>query len=303
MRLTGRLVCLMIALICLACGAAHADEVRKLPIDLSGGAPYEETYRDDVWEYEDPSIHVVRDRVDSREWGVVYYPVMITISDASQLRTASADPNGFPASRGVPCAAMAKRVNAVLALNGDYCSSFNGNETNKYILRQGQVYQDTVDESLDMLLIDEDGDFHVLKAGPELATAEKTEVGGKKVINALQFGPALVIDGEKVEDEYILDRQHSSAFAEPDKDAQRMCICQLGPLQYMVLCTRYGVTLAELRDMAMSIADCKTVYVLDGGNSAQLVFLKKKINNVTSQSQNVRNIPDIVYFASAYFTD
>ena len=51
----------------------------------------------------------------------------------------------------------------------------------------------------------------------------------------------------------------------------------------------------------MSLADCRTVYTLDGGNSTQMIFLGTKINNVKNDGQNVRPITDIIYFASADF--
>ncbi len=50
----------------------------------------------------------------------------------------------------------------------------------------------------------------------------------------------------------------------------------------------------------MSLADCQTVYTLDGGNSSQLIFMGQKINNVKSDGDNVRPITDIIYFASAW---
>ena len=50
---------------------------------------------------------------------------------------------------------------------------------------------------------------------------------------------------------------------EPGGRAQRMCLAQVGPLQYMVLCCRWGLDLVTLRDLAMSLADCRTVYTLD----------------------------------------
>ena len=42
-----------------------------------------------------------------------------------------------------------------------------------------------------------------------------------------------------------------------------------------------------LRDIAMSIAPCQTVYVLDGGESAQMVFLGTRVNNVNGETKDV----------------
>ena len=288
---------LMIAMMPLAAGA------EPLPLDLSGGAPLKAKFEQSVSVYEDPTIRVEVFRVDSprTEWNVYYYYALITLQDASQLRTAPADNQSFVSRAKAPAATIARRMNAVLAINGDYSGTDFGGKEDNFILRQGTVYRDAVSDALDLLLIDEDGDFHVLPRGTVPAGTELTEIDGKRVCNAFQFGPALVIDGEKVPDEALLDESHSPAHAEPGGRAQRMCLAQVGPLQYMVLCCRWGLDLVTLRDLAMSLADCRTVYTLDGGNSTQMIFLGTKINNVKNDGQNVRPITDIIYFASADF--
>ena len=292
-------------LVLFALPAALADgQVRPLPIDLTGGAPFKANYRSNPEGYEDPSISVEYhhmqkgQRPDGRDF--YYFYAIVTIADASQLRTAAADPNDFVRGRRAPAQDMARRMNAIFAINGDFCNNAGGDEDNKYCLRQGTVYRDTVTEKLDMLLIDEDGDFHIYKAGPELATLNKEEIDGKKIINAFQFGPALVIDGEPVEDEYILDRAHAPNTSEPDQYAARVCIAQIDTLTYLVVNNWYGLDLASFRDLVMSIAPCKTVYVLDGGNSGQMIYLKSHVNE---NANNIRTICDIIYFASAYFED
>lgn len=305
MRMVKRVSALAAALCLFLSWSALSDpagEVRKLPIDLSGGAPYDNSgFTMDVMVYEDPSIRVERARTMNEEMKIDYYSADVVIQDASQLRTAPADPNTFISERRVYGTTMAGRVNAVVAVNGDYCGDFHGHEANKYVLRQGTVYRDTVDTSLDMLLIDEDGDFHILPAGPELADADKTQVNGRQVINALQFGPGLIIDGVPAPDEILLDRGHSPQFAEPDGTTERLCLAQLGPLHYLIIATRNYVNIAQMRDLVLSIApDCQNAYILDGGGSLQFIFMGKKINRAGSD-QNIRKLSDIVYFASAWF--
>ena len=52
----------------------------------------------------------------------------------------------------------------------------------------------------------------------------------------------------------------------------------------------------------------KTIYTLDGGNSAQMIFLGRKKNNTDSNpetskdKEGERPVTDIIYFASAWFT-
>ena len=331
-----RMTALLLAVILLTAAfpAALADgQIRILPIDMSGGAPFKETYRNNpafyedpdfredlfnsdfnrypkaknVFYYEDPTIRVdlYNTRIThSDEYGKVYcFYAFVTIQSASQLRTASGDPANFVRGIEAPGSTMAKRVNAVLAVNGDFCNTHTKGEGSKYCLRQGTVFRDTVVDYLDMLLIDEDGNFHIYKGGPELAELNKEEIDGKKVINAFQFGPALVIDGENVADEYILDTAHSPWSANPDDHTARMCIGQIDELNYIVFTCWDGMNLAQLRDLVLSVTPVRTLYVLDGGNSAQMIYLKSQINRDDNENGNGRAIQDIIYFASAYFTD
>ena len=277
-------------------------EFRTLPLDIEqGGAklvPF--TYTSDISVYEDPSIRVEYHRVNGgKTWGVVYYFADIVIKEPTQMRTSFAtNTTRFNPNAKKTVRAISSRLNPVIAINGDFFAGFSGNA---FVLRQGDVYRDTCEPNFDVLLVDEDGDFHVITADQDLASIDKTTVDGKKVINAFQFGPALVIDGQPVEDEKLVDRAHSPRDAQPDMANQRMGIMQIDKLHYMVLCcAHYGINLVDLRDLAMSLADCKVVYNLDGGASTQMVFLNQQVNNTTS-SEGPRPVTDIIYFASAWF--
>ena len=291
-------VTLMISAVFLPSAQAE-KEFRPLPVDLSGGAPIDAVYSNKLLVYEDPTIRVERfPATHDPATMIQYYAVDVQIKDPSQLRTASADPESFTSSRLVQPEVIAKRMNAVFALDGDYCTD-DSVENKKYIMRQGIIFRDTVETKLDMLLIDEEGDLHIIPGGPELETMDKTQINGKAVWNVLQFGPGLVIDGKPVDDEYILDENHSPKFAEPAGGALRMCFIQVGKLHYMAICPRYHTNLHQLRELVLSVApDCINAYVLDGGGSAQLVFLGKTIN---LGKVDKRKLSDIIYFASAWF--
>lgn len=278
---------------------------RPLPLDLSGGAPLMNSqYSTSMMVYQDPTIRVERHRMENTPWRVNYTYVLVTLRDPTQLRTCPADGKSFVSSAKVPVTSMSKRTNAVFAINGDFCAAFAGNKANSYILRQGTVFRDSVEPDLDILLVDEDGDFHVLPAGQDLDSIDKTQINGKKVVNGFQFGPALIIDGEKVPDEVLVDKKHSPAYAQPGEKAQRMCICQVGKLQYMVVYCRWGMNLPTFRDLVASIADVQNAYILDGGLSAQLVLLNRKVNNIPGKhADNPRPVTDIIYFASAWFRE
>lgn len=274
-------------------------EFRPLPIDVSPGAPLKVNYKGGMHIYQDPTIRVERHKLYSNYWKVNIFYAYVEIRDPSQIRTAPA--KDFSTTGLMPANLIAKHNNAVLAVNGDYYAAFSGNKANNYVFRQGTLYRNTVATDLDMLLIDEDGDFHILPAGEGLLTIDKTQIDGKKVINALQFGPALVIDGEKVPDERILDATRAPTYTDPGKRAQRMCIAQIDHLHYLVVtCRNYGIDLLAFRDLVMTLADCKVVYNLDGGASSQMVFFNRKYNANANEDEQ-RNITDIIYFASAWF--
>ena len=144
---------------------------KPLPINPDGGYKLSKDckYSGNLAVYEDPTIRVERFRIDRGsnrpEWPVNCAYAIIEIKDPSQIRTASADEaNPFRSSATKVARAIAKLKNAVFAVNGDYCAAFSGSKSTNYILRQGTVYSESVEPSLDMLLIDEDGDFHILTA-------------------------------------------------------------------------------------------------------------------------------------------
>ncbi len=151
--------------------------------------------------------------------------------------------------------------------------------------------------NLDLLLIDEDGDFHIILANEHPEEMDKTQIDGKKVVNALCFGPALIKDGIRNP-----NLESAPTHCRPDEQHERMVLCQIGPLEYMVVaCAHRGLTLPEMTDMIFSLEEnVQNAYNLDGGISTQMLFLGRKINNTSGDS---RPLVDIVYFASAYQPD
>ncbi|MBE5787735.1 MAG: phosphodiester glycosidase family protein [Clostridiales bacterium] len=266
--------------------------VYKLPIDLTPGMKPNPKGYTGKWEYQDPTISVkIEEGVMPTTEGTnrcSYWVATIKLSDASQLRTMAA--GGFDSNRVTKGTTLAKRANAVLAINGDYfCYTCKG-----YIVRQGEEYLNLLDGDRDVLLIDENGDFHpVVKAK---AGDIPADIDGKKIVNAFYFGPLLVENGEAVKMIYGADMAH-------DTGRQRMAICQVGPLEYKAICCAgpargsSGLTLRQFANLCAE-QGVQTAYNLDGGDSTMMIFKGEKINDVYNMS--VRDIADIVYFASAW---
>lgn len=290
--------------------AALGENIVELPIDFSGGLPLQEKYESGKMRYEDPSITVERMYADSKEFGCTYYVVDITIANATQIRTESAagGENGFKSRQKVPVTTMSKRTNAVVAMDGDYY----GEHPEALVLRQGVMFREISETYHDLLLIDEDGDFHVILAGNRdteegsrnnvfpatpVTHEQLTEIDGKKIINGFDFGPCIILNGEIVE-------ANPRSIVHPHKSqswnlAQRICLCQVGPLQYrMVAVAHFGLSVQDFAKLVLSLGPVQTAYMFDGGESAQIVFMNKKINN--TQASTIRAVCDSIYFASAY---
>lgn len=309
--LIGLCVCVLLIGSCLAeavpaeSAAETAEkEIVPLPIDFSAGkAPQAGAFTHDskkkTWGYEDPtiSVHIEMGRTKTG-MGCDYWVATIKIKDASQLRTAAKD--GFDVEHRIEAAQLAKRQKAVLAINGDYfCYTGKG-----LIIRQGETYLDLLDGDRDVLLVDEDGDFHGIRAAKKGDIASRVdengikiyEINGKRVINAFFFGPLLVVDGKANNNMKLRDDMAATEVR------QRMAIAQVGPLEYKCICcasNANGNAGMTLKTFASVVAkqNVKVAYNLDGGNSTMLIFNNKKVNPTYKGD---RPIVDIIYFASAY---
>ena len=66
--------CLILIMLLSLCGLSSAEgTVRKLPIDLTGGAPLQTKFDGKMTVYEDPSIRVERDKVSGSKWGCTLF--------------------------------------------------------------------------------------------------------------------------------------------------------------------------------------------------------------------------------------
>lgn len=273
------------------------DPALAVPIPLAAGKGYAarpENYRTGR-AYADPTLRVTieTDRyLDTDIW-----IARVQCADPSQLRTALAGPYGGKGTARPDV--MARRANAVLAINGDFYS-YGGWGV---VLRQGRLYRMRPDGHSDILLIDDAGDFHVaLKADEQAFLAVYDALGGAaeqggSVVNVLTFGPALVVEGELAHDVFV---RHDGGARPP---AQRMVIAQDGPLSYLCVCSEgpesknsVGLTLAQMADYVHALG-CTTAYNLDGGSSSAMVFGEAKIN--AASTGKVRSVADIVYFSTA----
>jgi len=259
-----------------------------IPISYEDKVPYApipEKFLPDNAGYVDPTISV---RVEEmRVYDTDVTLVWVQIAHATQLRTKQASP--YPSKKEVRPDVIARRVSSVLAINDDWFM----HRKEGYIVRNGEELRTSYSEKYDSLIIDDKGDLHIIQK----PTEEKIRAFEGTIIQALAFGPGLVVDGEMVElntsDEYA-----------PNKPTQRLALCQMDSLSYLVVATAggketpgsTGLTIPQMQQLCYDLG-VKQAYNLDGGNSSSVILDDKKINSMGMKS--VRSIGGILYFITA----
>lgn len=295
MKTTRKIFCLTLCLILCLCAGGFSLAEDALPQLIPATFPegnYEapadgkenyaaspEGFSNDGASYHDDSLDVqlYHIRVHDTDTFVAF----VQIAHASQLRAELA--RKFPSKDTVRPTLIARKVNAVLAMNSDWFT-YHGSGI---IYRNGELLRSEPDPEMDGLVIDENGDFHIMRPMTEEAYAA-LEV---PIAQALAFGPALVIDGEVQE---FPDRQITYA--------QRMAIGQVGPLSYVAVATdgdkqkdSVGMTVPQLAQLMKDLG-AVNAYNLDGGQSTSLIMNGEKVN---ADPQTMRAVGDILYFVTA----
>ena len=319
-------IMIMTLVFTLSCPYIVEAEGSALPLNyLEGGKPS----KDEGWtfegklpvSYEDSTISVTfeRDEVSHVLSAGSYrgskvkdetWVVRIKIKDPSQLRTAVARDTYTKSSAEAEDIANSK--NAVVAMNGDF---FKYENDVGYVVRQGELIRDLTNNSrgriFDMLIIDSEGDFHVVYS----ATTEKIDAyveenltpQGRTILDTFNIGPVLVLNGE-VQDISESEAVHQNTY-EWSYPIQRICIVQTGPLEYAIVETggkgkqKSGFTMQEFAEyVAEKCPDAILAYNLDGGGSASLIArtsAKSSKGKMLCSNPGHRPIFDILYFASA----
>ena len=280
-----KLVLAFFLLLLLLPGTGVCGTAASLPI--GGPAPYTpvaEAYADDNLSYDDGtlSIHIDIDVA----YDVNIYYVYVQLTDPSQFRTALCNP--YPSDDWTTVSVMAERNNAVLAINGDFFSHHNEG----YIVRSGQRLRNNPKTWRDVLIVDENADFHYIVS----PRAKAIEAFTGTIREAFSFGPALIIDS--VVQEFSYRDKVSCGY--PTRD-QRLAICQLEPLSYLIVMTdgsdkeHTGLTIPEFTQLLVD-KNVQSAYNLDGGNSCTLVINGERINSPDFSKE--RDVSDIIYFAT-----
>ena len=284
MNFLKKTVMLFLALALLATGVCAETVFTPIGMEETAGRkPAKENYLPDMGGYEDESLKVTIETMREHETNILVARVKIV--DPSQIRTAMAARYGSTGT--VLPDKFAQRVNAVLAVNGDF---FSFNSTG-YLVRQGKRYRNKTHTPSDILIIDEKGDFTII-VDP---TEEKVQSFTGTIVNSFNFGPALVVDGEIIH----TTKEMNIGL---EKETQRMGVGQLGPLEYILVATEGpenegsdGLTIAEFAQLMKDLG-AGQAYNLDGGSSSAMMLDGQKINALSSRK--LRPICDLLYFST-----
>ena len=273
--------------------------------------------------YEDETISV-------KCWREEYMGATLNLSEIyiahpSQFRRAFAGGSYDSKVRYTPVA-IASSVNAVVAMNADYCQY----RTEGVVIHHRELMRHKLGRKLDVLLYDVDGNLH---------TVRDTELYSSGILNkydiiySFTFGPTLVDGGE------VCDTKHLTGYSmgEVRSIEPRAAIGQLDGDRHYLLCTvdgrtkRIQFTEEEMDKMLAEITDpeeyeelleefeypgfepsgltivqfakfmhskgCSVAYAMDGGQTATMIFNGRAYNTPAYGGQ--RTVSDILYFASA----
>lgn len=280
----------------------EADSASELDWLLEKAAPLldgqELYFSTDVQILPGSQVHYYLDEtIFAVTWKVLQSDTVFTYSEIklahpSQFRRHLYD--GFGSWNRTGTSWMAKEVNAVVALSGDYYA----HRQPGLIITNGLVHKYYPGDrgTLDTCLVTRNGDLWLEQGIIFDDEADAQRYADQHDTNfSLSFGPVLVKDG-------VL--QHTSYYpiGEIDMEYPRSAICQMGKLHYLcAVCNqeRFHPGMLNMEEFARCIyaTGCQQAYTLDGGQTATLVMGGQIINTVNFGSE--RPISDIIYFATA----
>ena len=243
-----------------------------------------------VWIYVNASLSIVLRRYEDKKAVLTWYEADVHCSPASPLLSYT-NGNKTPGTVMIQPAKFVEKYGMVLAFNDDHFG-FRINEKDKgippgIIIRKGQIIYDKTWSresfpNLDVLAVFSDGSMKTFDAASHTAQ-EYLDMGA---VSTYAFGPILVQNGEL--SEYML-RDEYYTYREP-----RMAMGMIEPWHYYVLCVEgrmadtrsKGVYLNWLADNMVEHGVQEAIN-LDGGGTACLMFMGKKINKSANSTRSV----------------
>ena len=242
--------------------------------------------------YLDEHISITIETV--RRFGSNFHVAEIKIDDPSYLKTALAK-DTYGLNIREKTSTQAKRVGAILAVNGDY---YGANEKG-YVIRNGVIYRQSLRPTDDKRRKYFD-DLAILWDGTLVPFDEQetsiADLQGMGAVQVFGFGPTLIREGE-----IVVDSRTEVGVSNPSGNP-RTAIAQLGKGHYLLVVAdgrtdqSKGPTLLELATVLQELG-AVTAYNLDGGGAATMYFNGRLVNNPCTNWNEIheREVSDIVY--------
>ena len=249
------------------------------------GGRYEAIVTDDS--YDDGNI-LIRIRTE-RMYDTTVYLADVQLKDPDLLKTGLAG-DSFGRNLAEATSSIAKRNEAVFAINGDYY----GFREKGYVMRGAYLYRSVSNTRYpygEDLVIREDGSFEIINE----ASVTAQELADKGAREIFSFGPALVnqgqvqvFEGEEVERAQITNPRTAIGILEPGH--YLMVVSDGRTVESR------GLSLFQLAEL-MQEEGCEIAYNLDGGGSSTIWFNGRVLNKPTTYGDVIaeRTISDIVY--------
>lgn len=243
------------------------------------------TKTDNGYIYSDPNMVITL--TESYINNTMVYAADIQLSSVALLKAGLAE-DSFGRNVTEATSAIASRVGAILAVNGD----FYGFRDSGYVIRNGVMYRETKkDNDAEDLVLWPDGSMEIIREG-DITAAELYEKGALQVYS---FGPGLIQNGE-------ITVTASSEVTQSKTSNPRTAIGMISPLHYVMVVSdgrtteSRGLSLLELANVMKDLG-CIQAYNLDGGGSTTMYFNGEVINNPTTGGSRTkeRSVSDIVY--------
>ncbi len=218
--------------------------------------------------------------------------VEVKLADGSQIRRKLVN-DTFGSNEKAVASELSRSANAVIAMNADYY---------KYrdlgvCVYQGQLCR--YETSCDVLFIDSNGDFRMLRAS-ELGSREDVEqyIADNNIQFSMSFGPILVRNGELQQ----LTGSYAGGIGEMYEQYSRSGIGQYDKLHYLIATVNHsqdGTPRATVNQFAEIIygKGVQNAYNFDGGQTSEVLINNERYNYV--DWDNEREVSDILYFATA----
>ena len=174
---------------------------------------------------------------------------------------------------------IAKANDAILAINGDYYGARNSG----YVIRNGVLYRESSSGGEDLVIYG-DGSFEIISE-KDVSARELLEDGAVQVLN---FGPALVVDGE-------ISVTAKEEVGKAMVSNPRTAIGIMEDNHYLFVVSDGRTNMSE--GLSLYELGAQTAYNLDGGGSSTMVFGGSVINNPTTDGKRIseRSVSDILY--------